>query len=90
MTLQVKEYIEKPLIVLYCIRGRMDKGLITKPSDIVEETGLTIGAVYHHINDLKKQNILHIMRENLKIINDIQITPASLKELHDQTMELWK
>ena len=90
MTLQVKEYIEKPLLVLYYIKGRMDKGLKTKIVDIVNDTGLTVKAVYHHINDLEKKNILHVLRENLKNINDIRLTPSSFKELRDQTLDLFK
>jgi len=90
MTLQVKEYIEKPLIVLYCIMRRMDRGLKTKTVDIVKDTGLTIKAVYHHINGLEKKHILHVLRENLKNINDIRLTPSSFKELRDQTLDLFK
>ena len=90
MTLHVKGYIEKPLLVLYCIKRRMDRGLKTRTVDIVKDTGLTIKAVYHHINDLEKQSILHIVRENLKNINDIRLTPSSFKELRDQTLGLFK
>ena len=88
MTLQVKEYYEKPLIVIYCIKGRMDKGLRTKPTDIVNETGFTKKAVYLHVEALEKQKVVTVIRKNLKNIDDIQLTSSSLKELHDQTLEI--
>lgn len=87
MTLEVKKYYEKPLIVLFCIKKRMDNGLKTKPVDIVNETGLTKKAVYNQIEALKKGKIVVVIRENLKNIKDIQLTPSSLKELHDQTLD---
>ena len=88
MTLLIKEYIEKPLIVLYYIKRRMDEGLKTRTADIVKGTGLTKKAVYHHINDLEKKNVLHVIRENLKNIEDIRLTPTSFKELREQTLEI--
>lgn len=87
MTLQMKELYKKPLIVLFYIKGRMDKGLKTKPVDIANETGLTRRAVYNQIEDLEKQNVVVVIRKNLKNITDIRLTPSSVKELRDQTLE---
>ena len=87
MTLQVKQYIGKPLIVLFCIKRRMDKGYVTVPSDIVDETGLSKKAVYHHVSDLEKRKVVRVIRENLKNIKNIMLTPRSIRELYDQTLE---
>lgn len=88
MMLQVKEYFEKPLIVIYCLKRRMDEGLKTRTVDIVSETGLTKKVVYLHVESLEKQNLITVTRKNLKNIYDIRLTSSSLKELNDQTLDI--
>lgn len=88
MTLQVKEFYEKPLIVILCVKKREDAGLKTTPIDIANDTGLSLKVVYTYVENLAKDGILEVTRKGQMRIKDIRLTKEALRELYNQTLDV--